>query len=468
MQRDPPTFEDDLDLDETEDTRVHGSVGDDVPTDVPETSGEGDEVDVGDTDTDECEQETTHVCSSGPVGADDAEAAPTPEKSGSASDESCESQPDKRFDLRRIHESIQHWLDAKSARLSGVFPHPLVAVGVVMLVGGGIYEFSGSEEEDAKGLPPPRVAPGGFETPDFRRADKGSITERQAAATLAQHRAERGEGGDVSHQCASPSILGETDKTDPGGNVSNGRLFTAQQMRKAVAEARKRALEEAAGSTPQRSHRRRPSRQTMRAHRAVAIPPTVADEDSEASRSLPAYLVGFAEESKKAPEVPRLDLPVGTRILAVLDLGISSAKHGTAVARTTTEMVDASGRKIPTGSVLTGRSSSSNDRIYLDFTAIRVGTETFQLRGVGTENEDLGLLAERIESPMNERTASRLADGALGAVRGLAAAGGGMVGRAVSQATGGVINEAQREQSIDRTVTLKVAAGTSFVVVITG
>ena len=68
---------------------------------------------------------------------------------------------------------------------------------------------------------------------------------------------------------------------------------------------------------------------------------------------------------------------------------------------------------------------------------------------------------------LDDRASSQLAQGALGALRGVAGVGGGLVSQGLVGGVDGAVGEAQQELQVDRSVTLEVAAGERFEVVIT-
>lgn len=326
--------------------------------------------------------------------------------------------------------------------------------------------------------PPPPPRPAVFPAVDFRAAERGAITERQAGALLTHY----GRGS----QAATPATTAPAETCDgkdaavgskpqvdreraPGAAPSVGGVMLNRQHESASTSAQQpRPADSRHNDT---AHGRRAGRRTTQVRRAQAVPAanTTRNDTREA---LPAYLFDLGDDDDDGEHAAReqelLKFSAGTRISAVLDLGISSVRHGTVVARTMQQVTDAAGLVIPKGSVLTGRSSSGHDRIYIEVTEVRVGVRQYRLRGVATRGNDLGLEAERIETPLEDRTSARVADGALGVLKGLATVAGGHAGRALSQTAGGAIDEVQRDQRIDRNVTLKVSAGTTFVLVITG
>jgi hypothetical protein len=320
-----------------------------------------------------------------------------------------------------------------------------VAVGVLVM-GVGLYPTSESEEPTQ----PPAVSSAGFPSTNFRAADRGAITDSQADAVLA-HYADTDNPAAPARQDPAPAYEANNDATI---------LRVARESPAAEMQHR-----------TDKTNRRRPARRHTRIRDARAMPHAVSRRESaEANEPIPAYFIATDDEEDEPEEEKKkqLQLAVGTRIEVTLDLGISSARHGTVVARTTERIVDTAGTVIPQGTVVTGRSSSGHKRIYVDVTAFRIGTRQYKAQGVATRGDAIGIEAERVETSFDERTSARVADGALGALKGLAIAAAGTAGQVLSQTAGGALDEAQREQRIDRTVTLTVPAGTMFTVVITG
>jgi hypothetical protein len=386
--------------------------------------------------------------------------------------------------------TVPRWLQA--VPFVGALPHVLPVLGViwrcaqnplglvVVAVAGLMGVFVLFEPTPAPQTSPVHPArPAVFPTADFRTAQRGAVTDRQVGALLAHYAHE------VEELAAGDDPAGRSVAEADAGGVSNPQIDrprtepAAQDVGSALVPDRPQGQTEAkphrerAGRS--RGHGARRGRNAGRRTTPVGSGQAVAAEtpDADDGDPLPAFLFSAGNEGEdEAEEETRADedlqLSEGTRIRAVLDLGISSARHGTVVARTTQQVTDAAGVVIPKGSVLTGRSSNGHNRIFIDVTGVRVGIKQYRLRGVATRGEDLGLDAERVETPLEDRTSARVADGALGVLKGLAAVAAGPAGHALSQTAGGAIEEVQREQRIDRNVTLKVPAGTGFTVVITG
>jgi len=323
------------------------------------------------------------------------------------------------------------------------------AIGV-LFIAVGFYPSS----EPSKPAPPPVANSAVFPVTDFRSADRGAITESQARAVLA-HYAKKG----------SPATTARVEQTSTDDGYGAKLDATVLQV------ARDSRVSETAHQTNE-TRKRRPTRRRSSSTKPGGAPRAVSSRKSaqEWSEPIPAYFISAGDDDEDEPEKKeeQLQLAVGTRIEVTLDLGISSARHGTVVARTTERIIDAAGVVIPGGAVVTGRSSSGHKRIYVDITGIRIGTRLYSAQGVATRGNEVGIEAAKVETSFDERTSARVADGALGALRSLAVAAAGSAGRVLSQTAGGAIEEAQQEQRIDRTFTLSVPAGTVFTVVITG
>jgi hypothetical protein len=156
-----------------------------------------------------------------------------------------------------------------------------------------------------------------------------------------------------------------------------------------------------------------------------------------------------------AKKTPRLRLPVGREVKAVLDLGITSLRHGEVLARVE-QTVTVGNASLPRGSMLVGSSENDRKRIYVTFTKAVVDGKPLALRAMAIEGKMPGLVPIRREATLEERQSAEVAKGALDVVGELAKRGvGSIAGRAID----GVTQESQRDQEVDRTVVLSVPAG---------
>jgi hypothetical protein len=355
-------------------------------------------------------------------------------------------------------------------------PLGLLAVALVGLM--GVFALY-KPDESQQPRPPPPTVPGVFPFVDYRTAERGAVTEQQAGALLDHYAAGNPQAAAAGHGQSCGVAAAVVATGEPAGQSSGHKAGRGKGKGKVTPTDRGDRSAGAVGRSADSSHRPaaaaaggRGGRRRTRVGRTLDVPPVHAPQGA-LSEELPAFLLDPGGDDEEDADgdgsgAERLQLAVGARIEAVLDLGISSARHGTVVARTTDEVRDTAGQVIPKGAVLTGRSSSGHKRIYIELSGLRIGSVQYRLRGVATRGDDLGLEAERIETPLQERAGSRVADGALDVLKGLATVAGGRVAQALSHTAGGAVDEVQREQRIDRTVTLKVPAGTAFTVVITG
>jgi hypothetical protein len=277
-----------------------------------------------------------------------------------------------------------------------------------------------------------------FPETDFRASEKGAVTDRKVHDLLTPHRKGK-----------KPIEASKTDRE---------RLYTAAEMAAAVEAAKK----EQPSATIAKERPPRPQRRKARGggRQRRAVPELIP------ALFQPGGIVQDDTQRNEGGGRPRLRLPVGARIPAILDVGVSSARHGAVIARTSAEMVTTDGRKIAVGTVITGKSSSGHDRIYADFRKVIIEGEAFAIRAVATAGKQLGLPATETGVPLEDRTGARAGQGALGALRGAVSAIGGPLASGLSGAAGGVMDEAQRELQVDRTVVLAVPAGMAFELVV--
>ena len=275
----------------------------------------------------------------------------------------------------------------------------------------------------------------GFPIPDFKHADRGAYTMREGAALFRQYE----------------------QKNQPASDDANGnRLYTADEVKAAI---------QMACAAKSRKVTNRHGRRASRALQKPAEPPP--PRPNTGKYFAVGGLLDMHPTAKRSGK-HRLALNLGTRIPAKLDVGISSAKHGTALASTLAQITTLDGMVIPRGSIVSGRSSHGKNRIFIQFKRIEIAGVTYELTGAATKNTKLGVSAEVHESGLEDRAESSLASDALGTVKSVVAGAGGAVGRGIANLSDGAVKEAQREVRVDRSVLLEVPAGTKFEIVITG
>lgn len=161
-----------------------------------------------------------------------------------------------------------------------------------------------------------------------------------------------------------------------------------------------------------------------------------------------------------------LPLPVGARLHAKLEVGISSG-HPTPVLARLTKEIRAEGRLVaPKDSLVRGRFQADGDKVYATFAELIAGGESLEFEGYAVDQKVPGLVATRREIGDGDPGGSIVQDTvevAKGVVRSVA--GGSIVGQVAQGVTDGVLPE--QEAPKPSTVILEVAAGKRFQIVVT-
>lgn len=172
---------------------------------------------------------------------------------------------------------------------------------------------------------------------------------------------------------------------------------------------------------------------------------------------------GAAVEEKRN----MLPLPVGARLHAKLEVGISSG-HPTAVLARLAREIRTEGRRIaPKDSMVKGRFQADGDKIYATFSELILPSgESLEFEGYAVDRKVPGLVATRREIDRGDPGGSIVqesVDVAKGVVRSVAS------GSIVGQVAQGLADGALPEQKAPRasSVILEVAAGKRFQIVVT-
>lgn len=179
--------------------------------------------------------------------------------------------------------------------------------------------------------------------------------------------------------------------------------------------------------------------------------------------------LGATEDAGSTRSGKASTFAVGTTFEVKLDVGITSSRHGTVIAKLTRAVKTTSGTTLPKGTVLKGRSSDDGRKVFVEFMAVMTGNKALAFRGsaVSGKSKTPGVVAKRQGGSTSEsRTRDRATNTAVEVGKDLVEAVGGRTGEVLNDLADGAGDEATRGRGRNRAI-LTLDAGTKFKVVVT-
>ncbi len=189
---------------------------------------------------------------------------------------------------------------------------------------------------------------------------------------------------------------------------------------------------------------------------------------AEAAFYEPGGFIAVPWATRRRVSASFADVPMGQRVAAQLEFGVSSAGPHLVIARVLRPVVAGRQVALPRGTLLRGRCRWDGERAHLELTTAQLKGRTVRMHGVAVQDRQLGIAVTHGASSISKRLVKGAGRGTLEAASDVASTllSTTLTGRVLDGALRGVRSEAGGDLTPLRTERSHVPEGTRFEVLI--